>query len=335
MMIYIISKLKSSIDGDNSTNLSVFVIFIIIVFFIVYGYINIRKRTFNCEVLQKNAVMNMSTISDDSTLILKDCHIKTAYNCCCTGDFRNDYVDYCGLLNCAKQGFRAIDFQIFSINGQPVVSETTVSNNNYKEMYNSLPFNDVMSNVKRYFIQDTMNCRNRSDPLFLIFRFKTSNSAVFNIMSQSIHQYFGNANPTGSMLVTSSDLDNVRVKELKNKVIIIIDTTGLTANLFESSKLYPITALTLGTITNQIYRESDVISNKINDSTFKQKFRNDLNVIYPDISAGSENYDFVTTGIDCGIQFIGMNAQSSDDQLLLYNTKYFNTSAFIAKTTTE
>ena len=28
---------------------------------------------------------------------LKDFYIKTAYNCCCNGSFRNDYVDLCAL----------------------------------------------------------------------------------------------------------------------------------------------------------------------------------------------------------------------------------------------
>lgn len=324
----------ASIAKDNSGLILTIMIFFMITLFILYAYVTLRKREFNCEVLKKNRILSMTPISLTDNRLLKDCVIKTAYNCCCTGDFRNDYVDYCGLLNCAKQGFRALDFQIFSLNGLPVVSESTVKNNNYKEMYNSLPFNDVLINIKRYFIQDVTNCPNITDPLFLIFRFNTNNTAIFDIVYNAINVNFGNGNSLGSMLYTpqvSSTIDDIQLKNIAKKIIIVIDTTGLTN--FESSKLYGITALKLGTTPNQIYRQSDVVSNMINDDTFKNKFRNNLNMLYPDIETSSNNYDFVTTGINNGIQFIAMNAQTPDTYLNTYNTSYFNQNAFISKIT--
>jgi adenosyl cobinamide kinase/adenosyl cobinamide phosphate guanylyltransferase len=220
------------------------------------------------------------------------------------------------------------------LKGQPVVSESTATNNNYKEMYNSLPFNDVLSNVKRYFIQDITNCPNVNDPLFLILRFKTNNVAIFDSIAKSINTLFGNGNSMGNMLYipeNPSTLDTVKINELLKKVIIIVDTTGLTQ--FVSSKLNPITALTLGTVNNQIYRENEVVGNIVNVSNFSDKFKNYLNVIYPDIGTSSDNYDFVTTGINMGIQFIGLNAQTKDTYLTTYNSSYFNTYAIIKKVT--
>ena len=317
----------SGMNGDSNSMILIVLIVCIIIVILVYTYITIRKREFNCEVLKKTSVMSMFSVSDLSNLgsaynyKLKDCYIKTAYNCCCTGDFRNDYVDYCGLLNCAKQGFRALDFQIFSLNGQPVVSESTASNNNYKEMYNSLPFNDVLINIKRYFIQDITNCPNTKDPLFLIFRFKTNNVSIFDIIANSLNVTFGNANSLGNMIyVQEGKLNDTIIRDMTRKIIIIVDTTGLTN--FQSSKLYPIVALKLGTLTNQIHRESEVVSNMLNNESFEDIFMNETNIIYPDITSSSENYDFVTTGINNGIQFIGMNAQTPDTYLETYNTKY-------------
>jgi hypothetical protein len=328
-----------AIGKDNSGLILTILIFFMITLFILYAYVTLRRQTFNCETLSKNRVTtSMKNINDSSNLgeaynsTLKECIIKTAHNCCCTGDFRNDYVDYCGLLNAAKQGFRALDFQIFSLNGQPVVSESTASNNNYKEMYNSLPFNDVLLNINRYFIQDIMNCPNVNDPLFLIFRFKTNNINVFDIMAKSLNTVFGRGSSIGNILYvpeTTATIDTAIIRELCKKVIIIVDKTGLTN--FESSQLNSITALTLGTVNNQIYRESEVVSNMVNDTNFTDTFKNYVNMLYPDIGASSENYDFVTTGINTGIQFIALNAQTTDTYLTKYNTNYFNQYSIIKK----
>ncbi len=328
-------KINELIGTDNSGLILTILIFCMVTIFIVYAYITVRRKTFNCEVLSKNRVITTMKTVDTGTafnLMLKDCIVKTAHNCCCTGDFRNDYVDYCGLLNAAKQGFRALDFQIFSLNGQPIVSESTASNNNYKEMYNSLPFNDVLLNVKRYFIQDTINCPNVNDPLFLIFRFKTNNIDIFDNMAKSLNTVFGSANSAGNIIYmpqSPNTIDTAKIGDLFKKVIIMIDTTGLTN--FESSRLYLITSLKLGTVDNQIYREGEVVSNLVNGTTFTNKFKGYVNLLYPDIGSSSENYDFVTTGINTGIQFIALNAQSPDTYLDAYNTKYFNTYSIIKK----
>jgi hypothetical protein len=330
-----------NIAKDNNSIILMILIFFMITLFVIYTYVNLRKRQFNCEVLSKTGTMSMHSVGDSGNIgsaynmKLKQCIIKTAYNCCCTGDFRNDYVDYCALLNCAKQGFRALDFQIFSLNGLPVVSETTASNNNYKEMYNSLPFSDVLTNIKRYFIQDVTNCPNINDPLFLIFRFKTNNTDIYDNVANALNVSFGSANSSGNMIYvprSPETLDESLVKDLMKKIIIIVDTTGLTK--FESSKLYPITCLMLGTVNNQIYRESEVIGNMMNDDTLADKLKDNLNMVYPDVSPSSENYDFVTTGINNGIQFIAMNAQTNDIYLDTYNTKYFNNYAITPKVTT-
>jgi len=201
-------------------------------------------------------------------------------------------------------------------------------------MYNSLPFNDVMINVKRYFIQDVTNCPNINDPLFLILRFNLDSANIYNTIYTSINNVFGNGNSLGNMIYTPKSpttLDLTIVKNLTKKVVIIVESTGLTN--YESSKLYPLVALNLGTSVNQIYRETDVIGGIVNDDKFTDKFKNTLNVLYPDVSSSSDNYDFVSTGINTGIQFIGMNAQTPDNYLTSYNNTYFNNYAIISRIT--
>ena len=51
-----------------------------------------------------------------STGRLCDYFIASSYNSCCSGDFKNDYVDIEALKNVIKRGARVLDFQLFYIN---------------------------------------------------------------------------------------------------------------------------------------------------------------------------------------------------------------------------
>ena len=53
---------------------------------------------------------------------LRDYYIKTAYNCCTAGEYKNDFVNVCALKNCIRQGARCLDFEIYSVKGSPVVA---------------------------------------------------------------------------------------------------------------------------------------------------------------------------------------------------------------------
>jgi hypothetical protein len=316
----------------------IFLVGLLISMLIIYIYVASRKRTFNCEVLNKSKISStMVPINSNTSVyntLLKKCHIKTAYNCCCTGDFRNDYVDYCALLNCSKQGFRALDFQIFSMDSFPVVSESTSVSKNYKEMYNELPFQEVMTYVKRYFLQDSQSCPNINDPLFLIFRIHSNNIEILASMYDTLNSLFGSASSSNKIYIPSdsTDINSVPIKELLGKVIIVVDITGLTT--FESSNLFKITGLKLGTLRNKIYRENEIMNEVISDNTYADKFDNDVCVLYPTGNTSSSyNYDFVTSGIKNGIQFIGLNAQTNDTYLTSYNTEYFNVNSIISKST--
>ena len=79
---------------------------------------------------------------------LKDFYIKTAYNCFCSGSFRNDYVDTCALENCAAYGTRALDIQVFSLNNEPIIGSTSINVNTYKESYNYLTLKKGLSKIK-------------------------------------------------------------------------------------------------------------------------------------------------------------------------------------------
>lgn len=63
---------------------------------------------------------------------LYDYYIKTCYNACSGGSYKNNFVNICNLKAVIKQGVRCLDFEIYSVNDQPVVATSTVDNYHVK-----------------------------------------------------------------------------------------------------------------------------------------------------------------------------------------------------------
>ena len=66
---------------------------------------------------------------------LRDFYIKSAYNCCCSGKFKNDFVNICALYSCIEQGVRMLDFELYSIDNKPVVAASSINSYKTKETY--------------------------------------------------------------------------------------------------------------------------------------------------------------------------------------------------------
>lgn len=307
-------------ENTSKSSIGVALMFIILFFILYFIYLAVKKQKNNCDRIKDFPILQLKSVSDDKDVMnthLCKTFIKTAYNCCCNGEFKNGYVDICALTNCAKQGVRALDFTIYSLRGEPVIATSTLSSKKYKESYNSLPFTKTMTQVKKMFLYDPANCPNISDPLFLIFRIQSSNVKIYSKMGDVLQSLFGYGNAAGNKLFKTSvnlPFDIEPVSSFIGKVVILVDITGL--NGYENSSLAPITALNLGTLTNQIYRESDAF--ELLESGIYPNMVN-VNVVYPDYKANSNNYDFYTVGIRQRFQFIGMNFQMNDVYLSKYN----------------
>ena len=121
---------------DKSNNIYITIgITVLVVLLLIYLLIIINKKDKNCKNIESsndidddgnkfiedfytindsikndyfegNVKLGTKTINYDYKL--KDFYVKTAYNSCATGKFKNDYVDLCALNNCAKKelGFR-------------------------------------------------------------------------------------------------------------------------------------------------------------------------------------------------------------------------------------
>jgi hypothetical protein len=261
--------------------------------------------------------------------------IKTAYNCCCTGNFKNDYVDVCALKNCAHYGVRALDFQIYSLNNKPIVSASSVESTQYKEIYNSIGFYTAIHAVRKYFVDDQSN-QNRKDPLFLIFRLYTINSEIYDMMAQALDEVYGYASPLSNMiymLPSNVQLESVKLSDLFQKVVIIVDPSHGDPNKLKTSKLINYTSMVTGdSLSKHLYREKDLLARVYmsNKRVSDDYISNNLTILYPDIQQNKKNYDSISSGIFNNVSFIGMNFQSNDAFLKDYNG-IFSQSAILYK----
>jgi hypothetical protein len=200
----------------------------------------------------------------------------------------------------------------------------------------------VMGSVKRYCMDPSVT-NNSKDPLFLNFRIQSQATKLYDDMATILQSLFGTGNVNGNVIFMPPNktmLEETTLDKLKQKVVIMVDTTGLVG--FESSRLNGITALKFGTLTNKIYRQSDALDAAMHDINFKDNNTKNLQMVIPDLSHSANNYDFVTTAINTGIQFIGMCFQNKDTYLEQYNgggtnttTVYFDKFAIISISSTQ
>jgi hypothetical protein len=188
-------------------------------------------------------------------------------------------------------------------------------------MYNSLPFSTTMTKVKQLFIQDTANCKNTKDPLFLIFRIQSDKPALFSKMTESIQATFGYGSSVNRLFVPVENFDEVLIQDLMGKVVILVERVGPSIQ----STLSPLIALQLGTLDHKIYRETDAYDLLISGQTPIYR----VNILYPDYQPKNNNYDYETVGIQQGFQFIGMNFQLEDLYLEHYKQRF--TSSILKK----
>lgn len=190
--------------------------FVIVILLWVITYIT-AKLTLdkaNCSVISKEnlkptqigSLNNKLTSPDYMGKNIRDFYIKTAYNCCASGNFKSDYVTICALYNVIAQGCRCLDFEIYCLNDTPVVAVSSIDQIGVKQSYNFLYAADVLDAVKNYALNSNGStlpsfvpgskdepqrfCPNPNDPLFLHFRLKTNNVNVVNHLASIIAKTF-------------------------------------------------------------------------------------------------------------------------------------------------
>ena len=169
----------------------IFLAIVITVLALLYGARIGQQKSSECSTmndLYSSIDPSIRSVGSDCCGNLYDYYIKTAFNCCCGGANKNDFVDICNLKAIIKQGVRCLDFEIYNIEGDPVVAASTSDSYFVKESFNSVKFSDVMDTINNYAFSGGA-CPNPTDPLLIHLRIKSTNQDMYTNLANIFKSY--------------------------------------------------------------------------------------------------------------------------------------------------
>ena len=277
----------------------------------------------------------MSTFNSGSTMNqdarLRDFYIKTAYNCCAAGQFKNDFVNVCALKDNIKQGARALDMAIYVVNGIPAIAVSSQNDVSLKESYNSVPFAKALQVINDYAFAGS-TCPNPGDPLILHFRIMSNMRSVYDKIAGMLFNTLQNRLLGRSYSYESrgENFGKVPMRDLMGKVIIIVNKPFADTPTFVGTKLDEYVNMTSNSVFMRCLRYDEVrYSPDTDELTDFNKKR--MSIVLPNLSVNAENAN-PQLPFTYGCQLVAMCMQNMDANLLYYN-KLFNdaNSAFVLK----
>ena len=310
---------------------ALFVILIVLMILYIYKKRTLNKR--NCDNLDEiydgfPLIRSINPTEEKNKYLLRDYYIKTAYNCCSSGEFKNDFVNVCALKKCIKQGSRCLDFEIYSVDNRPVISTSSFDDFFVKETYNSVDFNDAMDIINNYAFSGS-TCPNPRDPLILHFRIQSNRKDIYDMMADSIQSKLSSRvlGKEYSYEFEGYNLGAVPITNLMGKVIIAIDRSN---DLFEDTDLKEYCNIASSSIFMRALRNYDIQYNpNIDDLTYFNKKA--MTIVMPDLSAYNDNFA-PGLAMTYGCQMVGMNFQNFDSNMEFYDIMFDEAgSAFVLK----
>jgi hypothetical protein len=304
-----------------------------VMIYIFVSKVNLKQNEINSTYTNPNNVIKTLTMLanpsvDVKTMPLRNFYIKTALNCCCLGEWKNNYVDTVALKSAIAQGYRCLDFEIYSEGNKPVVAASTKSSFYYKETYNSILFLDAMTTLSQNAFTQAPNS---TDPLFINLRIKSNNTKIIPDIVDAIHTQFGDKllGADYNYLYGGNNLGQTPISDLMSKVIIIADLTNPMCTDKDLPLFQIINFGSNSPFLHLLQYEMGVKNTPDMDALIDYNKKN-MSIVLPD-DPFKENINFnVASAFGC--QFIGMMIQLKDINLEIYNKAFDdNGSAFILK----
>jgi hypothetical protein len=320
-----LSAIKN-MDEDFQSYMIIGFIFIILIIFI--GYMIYLRGLDNSECNYMNSlypsvngnIMPISPNNPDLSGNLFDYYIKTAYNACSGGSYKNDFVDICNLKALLKQGVRCLDFEIYSIDNEPVVATSTSDSYFIKETFNSVGFGSVMDTINNYAFSGGTS-PNSTDPLLIHLRIKSNNQEMYSNLANIFKSYDSRMlGPQFSFENSGQNIGGVPLLSLQNKIILIVDKSN---NAFlQNQDFLEYVNLTSNSVFMRGYNYYDVKNNQDTQELAEYNKRA-MTIVFPDKGTSPVN----PSGYLCrayGCQMVAMRYQLVDN-LLMENALFFDT----------
>lgn len=325
-----LSSLKQ-MDQNFVSYMIIAFIFILLIFMI--GYIIYLTKLKNSETDYMNnlypsvngKIRAISANDPDCSGNLYDYYIKTAYNACSGGSYKNDFVDIGVLKSVIKQGVRCLDFEIYSVDNQPVVATSTQDDFYIKETFNSVNFADVMKTIKDYAFSGG-TCPNPTDPILIHLRIKSTNQAIYTKMADIFKSY--DTEMLGKEYSFESSGTNIGSKPLldfQNKIILIVSRNENGNAFLENQEFLEYVNLTSNSMFMRACDYYNIKNNPdINELTEYNK-RN-MTIVFPDKGINPSN----PSGTLCrtyGCQMVAVRYQYVDNYLM-ENALFFDRASY-------
>ena len=233
---------KNMLKDKNKWLMLYLILVIVFIVWLLFWYVRNKimlKDTNNSNMINNlssiggSRISNINSANANHKHKLRDYYMASSYNSCCGGNSEKDFVDMIPLQQVIGRGARLLDFEIYSLNGSPVVAAGPEATKNgkfcLKGTYNSLPFKKVMQQVRmRAFSGGLGGAPNPDDPLVLNFRVKTNNGNIYQSMANTMRETFsgmflpskysseGKHNSSGKDIIA-----NIPILGIKRKVIIV------------------------------------------------------------------------------------------------------------------
>jgi hypothetical protein len=300
----------------------IIVIIIIYVSYLIYlSNLDNKECSFMNTLYPGNDKKLKSILPSDSDCSgnLYDYYIKTAYNACSGGSYKNDYVDICILKSIIKQGVRCLDFEIYNIDGKPVVSTSTGTNYYVKETLNHVNFASVMQTIQEYAFS-TGTCPNPNDPLLIHLRIKSNDQNMYNNLASIFKSY------PKLMLGKEFSYENYGkniagqpLASFMNKIILIVDKSN---NAFlENKNFLEYVNLTSNSVFMRAYPYYSV-KNTPDINELQQFNKRSMTIVFPDNGVNPSNPSSVLCR-EAGCQMVAMRYQHVDS-FLQENAAFFD-----------
>jgi calcineurin-like phosphoesterase family protein len=310
--------------------ISIIIIIIVILYYIYYSQLKSRECSLMDSVygtLNGN-ITSIKPNLDKFKYTFKDYYIKSAYNCCSGGAYKNDFVDTCVLKDLLKQGTRGLDFEIFSIDDQPVVATSTSDSYYIKETFNYINFADIMPIIRDYAFSGS-TAPNPLDPIIIHLRIKSTNQAMYKNFAKILESY-------NSILLSKihsfenhgKNLGNIELPLLMGKVVIIVDKSN--NSFLESPEFYEYVNMTSNSVFMRALHYYDIkYTHDLNELIEFNKLA--MTIGMPDKGSNPENPSAVVLR-EAGCQLLAMRYQQVDINVeendLFFNK---NKTAFVLK----
>jgi len=311
--------------------IALLVLILLCVIWWIYDKLTLNNS--NCVNMNKlyNKFPSIHTISisnDDFSHNFRDYYIKTAYNCCSAGTVKNDFVNICALKNCIKQGVRCLDFEIFSVNNEPVIAVSSQTTFDVKESYNTISFANAMSIIADHAFSGS-TCPNPGDPLVLHFRIMSNNKPIYDTMANTLYSTLSRRllGKNFSYENNGKNFGQTPLKALMGKVIIIVDKAN---PLFSDTLLDEYVNMASNSVFMRALRFHDVKFTPDMQELIEFNKKN-MSIVLPDLSPTMTNPSS-TLSLNYGCQMVALSLQSFDSSLEYYNEVFdLAGSAFVLK----